>query len=279
MKPAAFVFLALSILLTGACAREAKQPMPQNRGGTETALQWQESAQVTRLFREAGVRGTFAVYDPTTNSFRGHNLERARERFIPASTFKIPNSLIGLASGAVSSADAVLPYGGQPQPFKMWEQDMSLRDAIKISNVPVYQELARRIGLQRMREGVAQLDFGNHNIGNTVDNFWLQGPLQISAVEQARFLARLTENSLPVPVEIQKTVRDMVLMEEGDEWAIYGKTGWAMGTEPDLGWWVGWVEKEGKTHTFALNIDMPAEEDRNKRIGLGKASLVTLGIL
>ena len=31
---------------------------------------------------------------------------------------------------------------------------MSLRDAIKASNVPVYQELARRIGLERMRANV-----------------------------------------------------------------------------------------------------------------------------
>ena len=70
---------------------------------------------------------------------------------------KVANSLIGLSTGAVRSADEVLPYGGKPQRFKAWEHDMSLRDAIKASNVPVYQELARRIGLERMRANVSRL--------------------------------------------------------------------------------------------------------------------------
>ena len=86
-----------------------------------------------------------------------HDRERARTRYTPASTFKIPNSLIGLANGVVANVDQVLPYGGQPTRRPEWAQDMSLRDAIEVSNVPVYQGLARRIGLERMREGLQAL--------------------------------------------------------------------------------------------------------------------------
>ena len=73
---------------------------------------------------------------------------------------------------------------------------MSLHDAIRISNVPVYQELARRIGLDRMSENLALLDYGNEDTGTIVDMFWLQGPLKISALEQAKFLARLAQERL-----------------------------------------------------------------------------------
>ena len=111
------------------------------------AVETEHSPEIEKLFNEAGVNGTFVLYDVTAERFVTHNHQRAEKRFIPASTFKVANSLIGLSTGAISSVDEVLPYGGKPQPFKAWEQDMGLRDAIKVSNVPVYQELARRIGL------------------------------------------------------------------------------------------------------------------------------------
>lgn len=114
-------------------------------------------------------------------------------RFLPASTFKIPNSLIELSVGAVRSVDEVLPYKGPSQPFvKAWAKDMGRREAISLSNVPIYQELARRIGLDRMRENIVRMDYGNKEVGASVDSFWLSGPLKISAVEQALFLAYRT---------------------------------------------------------------------------------------
>ena len=115
------------------------------------ALEAEHSPELEKLFKEAGVNGTFVLFDVAADRLVIHNQQRAEKRFIPASTFKIANSLIGLSTGAVASVDEVLPYGGKPQPFKAWEQDMSLRDAIKVSNVPVYQELARRIGRHRQQ--------------------------------------------------------------------------------------------------------------------------------
>lgn len=266
-------FLIFAALL--GCQKSDPSPNTQ----IPQAQHWQESEAVAQLFRKAGVRGTFVVYDAAQDRFRGHNLKRARQRFIPASTFKIPNSLIGLSTGAVSSADEVLPYGGKPQMFDIWEQDMGLRDAIRISNVPIYQELARRIGLKRMREGVEKLGFGNHDIGDSVDTFWLEGPLKISALEQCLFLVRLAAGQLPIDQSVQQTVRDMVQIESGEDWHLYGKTGWATSPDPDVGWWVGWVQGPGGVHAFALNIDMLADEDRGKRVELGKNSLRVLGIL
>lgn len=240
---------------------------------------WSQAPDVEKLFEQAGVTGTFVLYDVDAGKSTVHNRPRSRQRFVPASTFKIPNSMIGLAVGAVNSVDEVLPYGGQPQPFDTWEKDMGLREAIALSNVPIYQGLARRIGLERMREYVSRLGFGNEAIGTSVDTFWLEGPLKISAVEQSQFLARLAQRTLPIPGAIQQSVHEILLLEEGDDWQLFGKTGWENAPGPGVGWWVGWVTKEDRVYAFALNIDVREPADAGKRIELGKASLKALGVL
>jgi beta-lactamase class D len=156
---------------------------------------------------------------------------------------------------------------------------MGLREAIKLSNVPIYQELARRIGLERMRENIARSDYGNQDIGAGVDSFWLTGPLRISAVEQTQFLARLARDALPFPLSAQQSVREITLLERGDNWSLHGKTGWENAPGPGIGWWVGWVQKDGRVYAFALNMDMRDAADAGKRVELGKASLKALGVI
>lgn len=243
------------------------------------ACAWEENPEIGELFRQAKVKGTFVLYDVAEKKFVGYNRDRAETRYIPASTFKIANTLIGLSSGAVGSVDDILPYKGSANPFMAeWGHDMGLRRAIAISNVPIYQELARRIGLKRMREGVAALRYGNRKVGNAVDRFWLDGPLMISAIEQAQFLAGLAQDALPVPREIQKSVREIVRLETRTDWRLYGKTGWQNAPGPGIGWWVGWIVKKGRVYVFALNIDITDSSVAGERVRLGKASLECLGL-
>ena len=179
--------------------------------------EWQDSSRLEELFKEAQIQGTFVLYDTSADMLIGYNHERAQTRLVPASTFKIANALIGLSVSAVESVDEVLPYGGQKQPVPSWEKDMSPRDAVKISNIPVYQELARRIGLENMRKGITELHYGNMEVGDAVDTFWLEGPLKISAIEQTRFLALLATDRLPfAPPDVQKTVHEIIRTEEGE---------------------------------------------------------------
>lgn len=261
------LFITLAFIQNGAIA---------GLDGPDSAT---ESKVVAELFHEAGVKGTFVLFDVTGDRSVVHNEARANKRFIPASTFKVPNSLIGLTTGAVGDVEELIPYGGQPQFLKIWEQDMGLRDAIRVSNVPVYQELARRIGLERMSNYVGLLEYGNANIGETVDRFWLDGPLKISAVEQTRFLARLAQGELPLPQTVQRDVREITLHEKGVDWVLHAKTGWSIASTPDVGWWVGWVVNDGSVYSFALNIDMHEKGDSKKRVKIGKASLRSLGII
>ncbi|MDA4844150.1 class D beta-lactamase [Hoeflea poritis] len=230
------------------------------------------------LFAEQNVAGAFVLLDPVTGAVHAVNPSRIEERRIPASTFKIANSLIALETGAVRDEDEVIPYGGEPQPIKAWERDMDMREAIRVSNVPVFQELANRIGGEAYAEWLKRFDYGNRATADNAKAFWLRGPLAISPQEQIAFVARLAAGTLPASQENQDTVRDMLLIERRGPASLYGKSGWSVSAEPQIGWWVGWVEKDGAAFVFALTIDMEGRKDADKREILMRALLKELGV-
>src|SRR5437016_2270600 len=226
-----------------------------------------ERTDLEAVFSENGVAGTFVLYDAADDHLTLVNPKRAQTRLVPASTFKIANSIIALETGVVKDENEIIPYGGKPQPFKQWEKDMSMREAIALSAVPIYQEIARCVGLERYGAWLARLDYGNRQTGAIVDTFWLDGPLEISAVEQARFVARLAQQKLDASPRAQAITRDIIRLESKDGKALYGKSGWRFSSTPNLGWWTGWVEQAGKIAAFSLNIDMPgAATDAPKRV-------------
>ena len=221
---------------------------------------------LSRIFQRNGVTGTFVALNATTHHQTFFNPTRATKRFIPASTFKIANSLIALETGVIADETEIIPFGGRPQPFKAWEQDMTLRDAIRVSNVPVYQELARRITLSRYQSALQSLAYGNQQTGTNVETFWLKGPLTISAIEQAQFLATLANHALPFSARSQSITRSILHRDSQGNAKLFGKTGWSNATKPGIGWFVGWVENGPQIHSFALNIDIHARADAAKRI-------------
>ena len=172
------------------------------------AASWQENREVGELFKNVEVQSTFVLYDVASQTYIGHDEARANRRFIPASTFKIPNTLIGLSVGAVKSEITLYPTGPRNPSSRPGPGTWVLREAIALSNVRYYQELARRIGLLRMREGVAALDYGNKEIGTAWMFCWLNGPLRISAVEQTRLPGHGWPGAvLPLPAAVQQSVR------------------------------------------------------------------------
>lgn len=225
-------------------------------------------------FASEGFSGTFAAYDARADRLITLNARRAEARFIPASTFKIPNSLIALEVGAVKDADEVFRYDGKPRRVAAWQKDMTLREAVAASNVPVFQQIARHVGLESYKTWLSKLDYGNRETGEIVDRFWLDGPLAITAIEQARFLARLAEQALPMSARSQAIVRDIIRIEEKEGRALFAKTGW----DGKIGWWAGWVEREDRKTAFALNLDMSNSADAPKRIQIGRALLAHLGV-
>ena len=231
------------------------------------------------LFASAGHSGCFALLDVGASRLTLVNPQRAAIRYVPASTFKIANSLIALETGVIRDENEIIPAGPGRKAMKAWEKDASIREGIITSHVPVYQELARRIGLARYRSWLARLDYGNRDPGSRIERFWLDGPLAISAIEQVRFLAGLAQGRLDMSSHSQALVRDIMRLETVGSTMLYGKTGWSKAHKPSLGWWVGFVEREGRLFAFALNITGSPIGEGARRLALGRALLSRLDVM
>ncbi|MGW2162124.1 class D beta-lactamase [Nonomuraea sp. NPDC001699] len=231
------------------------------------------------VFDTAGVRGTFALLDVSSKTTTVVDRRRAETPMVPASSFKVPHALVALETGVVKSPDEVIPWDGTPQPYPEWEKDMTMREAVRISNAAAFQVIARRIGLTRERQWLHRLGYGNQQTGTVVDRFWLDGPLKISAVEQTRFMERLAALRLPASRANQRAVQDLILMEKKNGYTLYAKSGWQNAPNPGTGWWTGWVERGGRVYTFALNMDIAKDADAAKRATLARQLLYRLNVL
>ncbi len=84
---------------------------------------WEERKSLQRYFREAHVKGSFLLYDLQKNEYLGYDLKRAKTPFIPASTYKIFNSLVALETGVVRDENEILKWDGVQRKVPAWNQD------------------------------------------------------------------------------------------------------------------------------------------------------------
>lgn len=221
-----------------------------------------------KYFDDEKVTGTFGIMDNGTGQFTVYNLPRYRDSvYLPASTFKIVNSLIGLQTGVISSDTMVIKWDGVVRPIAEWNKDLSMVEAFRASAVPYYQEVARRIGKENMQYWLDSLHYGAgkkdtlYKIKTAIDTFWLDNSLRITPDEELGLVKRLYFNQLPFFKVYQEKVRQAMLWENNSNYRLGYKTGW--GVTPDnhaLGWVVGWIEENQHPHFFVLNIESP---DRN----------------
>jgi beta-lactamase class D len=189
---------------------------------------------------------------------------RVHERFTPASTSKIPHTLLAYETGAVTGPDELFKWDGEKRFVDSWNEDQDFGTAFQRSTVWIYQIVVPRIGAERLTAAFEAFGYGNADIGGPelISRYWLEGPLAISAAEQAAFLSRLVRRTLPLSAETYAAAIPVMELARGDNWTLYGKTGWkSVEGEMDIGWFVGWAEQTiGEapgTYVFALNLDMP----------------------
>ena len=164
--------------------------------------------------------------------------------------------------------------------LESWKADASLRSAIKLSQVPAYKELARRIGTERMQANIKKLPYGNESIGSKIDSFWLEGPLKISALEQVKLLTKLARKQLPYPQKAQQQVCDITVLKQTDAYTLHGKTGWATDNiKTPVGWFVGWAEAKNNLYVFAMNMDLTDAAELPLRESITLECLRTLKLL
>ncbi|MBP6624418.1 MAG: class D beta-lactamase [Chitinophagaceae bacterium] len=230
--------------------------------------------------------GCFEIADNSHDQVFYYNLPRVSKRVTPASTFKIANSLIALDINVAKSEDMVIPWDGIKRYRDDWNKDLTMREAFKVSSVPYYQEIARRIGKVEMKKWIDTLKYGNQNIGDTIDQFWLNGDLTISPDEQVLLMKRLYFDKLPFSQRTQRIVRSIMLREDSTEYKLYFKTGTYLDEKGILAWVVGFIERKEtqigvltkkeetnyKPYFFAMNFNTPDTSNayKEKRINILK---------
>jgi beta-lactamase class D len=233
--------------------------------------QLQEKTEWSRFFSEADAQGSIVMIDARDKSETTHvyNVLRAKRRYSPASTFKIPHSLFALDAKLLRDEFQVIPWDGVKRPMTAWNEDQNLRSAMRNSTVWVYERFAKALGDAREIAYMRKIGYGNAVV--TGDKpFWVEGDLAISSFEQIAFLQRLYRNQLPFQVEHQRLVKDVMVNEAGPDWILRAKTGWT----GKIGWWVGWVEWPSGPVFFALNMDTP-----NRLGDLAKRQSITRNVL
>ncbi len=241
---------------------------------------WQERSDWAKFFADANVEGTIVIVDERAKANLVFDESRARTRYVPASTFKIPHALFALDAGIVRDEFQVFAWDSTRRDFESWNSDQNLRSSMRNSTVWVYQHFARELGEERERAYLQRIGYGNVDPAGGIDRLWLDGGLAISTHEQVEFLQRLYRNELPFKTEHQRLVKDIMIVEAGRDWILCAKTGWGARMKKQVGWWIGWVEWHEGVVFFALNIDMPnGSEDTPKREAIGRAVLRSIKAL
>jgi beta-lactamase class D len=238
-----------------------------------------EDPDIAGLFKEKNLIGTIVISSLEGRPTYIHNDERARTRFVPASTFKIPNTLIVLEEAAVANEKTIIKWDGKDKGLPAWNRDQSIETAFPSSCVWFYQELAKRIGTDKYASYLTQLKYGNEQAGPDVTTFWLEGDLKISATEQVAFLKRIYSEGFRFRLSSYELLRKVMVVERTPAYTIRVKTGWAPKSIPQIGWYIGYVEAGEKVWFFATNIDMASPEDGRLRQEVTIESLKLKGII
>jgi beta-lactamase class D len=210
----------------------------------------------------------------------------------PASTFKVPLSLMGFDSGLLIDAKApTLPYKAIYN-VQRAEWKVATDPTYWLANSVVWysQELTRRMGLETFTHYVQAFQYGNQDIGgdrgknNGLTNAWLSSSLKISPAGQADFLRRMLTRQLPVSAKaIDLTEQIMPAAGLPNGWNLHGKTGTGNPEKPDghldatrqFGWFIGWADKGDRRVIFVHLI-----EDKRQSVGAGlRAKAEVIGLL
>ncbi|OHX66126.1 class D beta-lactamase [Flammeovirga pacifica] len=208
-----------------------------------------------KILDSTRVKGAILIYDLSNNKYYSNNFDWASKGKLPASTFKIPNSIIALETKIVNNDSSLLKWDGDDRRLKIWEQDLIMRDAFHYSCVPCYQDIARKIGVKKMNHYLDKLNYGHMEVDSTnLDLFWLVGASEISQFEQIEFLKSLYNSNLPISQKTEKVAKRMMIIESDEHHTLRGKTGWSVVGDIHNAWFVGYLEREDSIYFFATNI-------------------------
>ncbi len=181
-------------------------------------------------------------------------------RHTPFSTFKIPNLLIALETGVESSLDAHRDWDSDRRPPALWwpdvwERDHTLRTAFQESVVWYFRDIALAVGTERYRDFLSAWNYGNANVPDGSDDFWVTGALTISVTEQVQFLSNLLRGNLGLSDAARIALVEAAWAEERGNVTLHGKTGGGYSDGWAKGWYVGFLTRtDAAPVVFALHL-------------------------
>jgi beta-lactamase class D len=213
-----------------------------------------------KYFDDNQAQGSFGLFNNGNGEFTIYNLSRFKDSaYLPASTFKIVHSLIGLETGKIIDEKMVIKWDGVQRSNAAWNTDMSMEQAFKTSAVPYYQEVARRIGKDTMQFWIDSLGYGRRYQQpkiEKIDSFWLDNTVKVTADEQLGLVKKLYFDQLPFQKRTMRVMRDVMIMEKNSNYTLAYKTGLGFSENGNaVRWIVGWVEENRHPYFFALNLD------------------------
>lgn len=216
-----------------------------------------------KYFDENKVEGCFALMNNATGKFTVYNLSRYRDSaYQPASTFKIVNSLIGLQTGKIVNDSMVIKWDGVKRWKEDWNKDLTMYEAFRVSSLPYYQEVARRIGKDTMQFWLDSLKYGAKSdtdkvvIKTAIDSFWIDNSLKVTPDQQLGLVKKLYFDQLPFFKTYQEMVKRAMLFEDKPNYRLGYKTGWGHKENGNaIGWITGWIEENNHPYFFVLNIE------------------------
>lgn len=226
------------------------------------------------IYNASDLEGTLLIFDAKRNKKYCYNSTNFNTRYSPASTFKIFNTLIAFETGIVKDSSTIIPWDKKIRKPEYWNQDLSMKRAFRYSAVWVYQELARQAGYPNISKWLKACEYGNQNCSGEIDQFWLNDSLKITIEEQVDFLIKLKENKLPFSVEATQKTKEILFEETTSFGNIYAKTGWADDDKRDLGWYIGWIEKDDQLFYFVhqiISVDL-----ENKKFAAARKEIALL---
>ena len=272
----------LCILLYVTACSQAPSYKEQFSQAASKAPTYQSVDEFQSLLDSMQLSGSILIYHADSQQYYSNDFQAAKIGHLPASTFKIPNSLIALETGVVDNDSTLFKWDGEDRYLDVWEQDLIFQQAFQLSCVPCYQQIARAIGPERMNTYLDTFQYGSIFVDSSnIDMFWLSGNSRITQFEQIDFLERLYHRMLPIQERNYFIFRKMMILDQNDGYILSGKTGWSISEEEgDNGWFVGFLEKGGEVYFFATNIS-PEEGFDMSLFGEARKQLTysALGIL
>jgi len=263
-----FPFLAIVILFLS-CSDGKKSAT--NKKNESIITKQVVKSEFQFIIDSCNVEGSVLIYDLNKDVYYSNNFERAKMGHLPASTFKITNSIIALETGIVKNDSTLLKWDGKKRWMKKWEQDLILRDAFHFSCVPCYQDIARSIGVERMNAYLAKMKYGSMKVDTSnLDMFWLEGDSRINQFQQIDFLKSFYQSKLPISERTEKIMKRMFVADHTDQYKLSEKTGLSNTNGIYNGWYVGYIEFKSDTYFFATNIEPQKEFDFDKFVAKRK---------